>query len=213
MPGKKVQKGTRTPTFDCSVRQPFMRDNCISHDAIVVLDERSTMDRARQRFADNVALLTSHDPELAVMGDRDWTNACTNGYIAHMAKAMWMRNFSDEEVTQVTKAVKGYLMIERRKAEATPVIPGGRVIHGEVFSVKKTCEHDGCARHWRMNVRDTEHRNTIYTPIPFDILRGRDPKELVGLKVKFYAHISASERDETFGFAHKPKLMEIEEEE
>lgn len=169
------------------------------------------MDNARKRFADNAALLKNHDPELAVMGDRDWTNNCTNDYIAHMAKAMWMRDFNEEEVKQVTKAVKGYLMIQRRKAEAEPVLPGGRIIHGEIVSVRQSCDHGpDCNKHWRMNVRDHTYKNTIYTPIPYGIIQGNTPEELKGSDVKFYAYISVSERDQTFGFAHRPKLMEIE---
>lgn len=191
-----------------------MRDNFNLHDAIVVLDERSTVDKARQRFADNVALLTNHDPELAVMGDREWTNACTNEYIQYMAKKLWLHEYSEEDVLQVTKAVTGYLMIMRRKAEAEPMIPGGRIIHGEICSVRKHCDHDGCEKHWRMNVRDYTHKNTVYTPIPYGIMQSyQNPKDLVGMSVKYYAYITVSERDQTFGFAHRPKLMEVERKE
>lgn len=184
------------------------------HDAIVVLDERSTVDRARQRFANNVALLTNHDPELAVMGDRDWTNSCTNEYVQYMAKKLWMHDFTPDDVAGLTKAVKGYLMIERRRAEAEPMIAGGRIIHGEIVSVRKHCDHgDDCQKHWRMNVRDYTHKNTIYTPIPYGIMQMHEPKNLVGMSVKYYAYISVSERDKTFGFAHRPKLMEVERKE
>jgi hypothetical protein len=196
------------------VRQPFLRDDCNLHDAIVVLDERSTVDKARQRFADNVALLTKHDPELAVMGDRDWTNACTNEFIQHMAKVLWMRDYTEQDVLSVTKAVKGYLLVLRRKAEAEPMIPGGRIIHGEICTVRQHCDHGpSCQKHWRMNVRDYTHKNTIYTPIPYGIMQMYEPKDLVGMSVKYYAHISVSERDNTFGFAHRPKLMEVERKE
>lgn len=182
--------------------------SCISHDAIVVPDERMKMDRARQRFADNVDLLTKFNPELAVMGDRDWTNACTNEYVQHMAKKLWMHPFTDQEVEHVNKAVSGYLLRERRRAEAQPQVPGGRVVKGEVFSVKKACDHTNCRKHYKMNIRDHEYKNTLYTPIPEPHLP-QDPETLVGADVSFYAYITVSERDNTFGFAHKPKLMEI----
>lgn len=169
------------------------------------------MDKARQRFADNVALLTNHDPELAVMGDRDWTNACTNEFIQYMAKKLWLFPYEQKDVDAVTKAVKGYLMVQRRKAEAEPMIEGGRIIHGLICSVKKHCDHTDCNKHWRMNVRDYTHKNMVYTPIPYGIMQQyTDPRELVGMSVKYYAHITVSLQDETFGFAHKPKLMEVE---
>jgi len=171
------------------------------------------VDKARQRFADNVALLTNHDPELAVMADRDWTNACTNEYIQHMAKVLWMRDYTEQDLLGVAKAVKGYLLVQRRKAEAAPMIAGGRIIHGEICTVRKHCDHENCDKHWRMNVRDFTYKNTIYTPIPYGIVQMYDPRELVGMSVKYYAHISVSERDETFGFAHRPKLMEVERKE
>jgi hypothetical protein len=181
------------------------------HDAIGVLNERSTVDKARQRFADNVALLTKFDPELAVMGDREWTNACTNEFIQYMAKKLWLFDYRDDEVEQVAKAVKGYLMVQRLKAEAKPMVPGGRIIHGEICSVKKHCDHEDCTKHWRMNVRDHTYKNMVYTPIPYGIMQQYpDPKKLIGMDVKYYAHITVSDRDETFGFAHQPKLMEVE---
>lgn len=172
------------------------------------------MDRARQRFADNVALLTGFNPQLAVMGDREWTNKCDNPYVQHMAKKLWMHPFTEQEVEHVNKAVTGYLYRESLKADANPVQPGGRVIKGTIHSVKKTCEHEGadiCTRHYRMNVRDAVDKNTIYTPIPRAVYEQWAGIELVGREVSFYAYITVSERDNTFGFAHKPKLMEIKE--
>lgn len=173
------------------------------------------MDRARKRFASNVALLEAHNPALAVMGDRNWTGACTNQYICHMAKKLWLYDYTPHEVLQVEKAVLGYLSVEARRAEAQPVTPGGRVVHGEVFSVKQNCKHEdveGCGQHWYMNVRDSEEKNTIYTPIPRHVLEGRKPESLMGATVSFYAYITRSERDNTFGFAHRPKLMTIQRE-
>jgi hypothetical protein len=174
------------------------------------------MDRARQRFADNVELLKSFNPALAVMGDRDWTNNCENSYVQHMAKKLWMHPFTQEEVENVNKAVTGYLYRESLKANANPVQAGGRVIKGKIFSVKKTCEHEDaedCTRHYRMNVRDAVDRNTIYTPIPRAIYEQwlSEEIDLIGRDVSFYAYITVSERDKTFGFAHRPKLMEIKE--
>lgn len=172
------------------------------------------MDKARKRFHDNVALLVAHNPKLAVMGDRNWTNECTNGYICHMAKKLWLYEYTSTEVLQVEKAVLGYLEILARRAEAQPVKPGGRVIKGEIFSVKQSCKHDGdpCEKHWFMNVRDADQKNTIYTPIPQFLMDELMPQELVGSTASFYAYITVSSRDETFGFAHHPKLMTITKE-
>jgi hypothetical protein len=172
------------------------------------------MDRARKRFRDNVALLEAHNPKLAVMGDRSWTDACTNQYICHMAKKLWMYDYTPTEVVQLEKAVLGYLEITARRAEAQPVQPGGRVIKGEIFSVKQSCKHDGdpCEKHWYMNVRDADQKNTIYTPIPLEVLDVSMPQNLVGSTASFYAYITVSSRDETFGFAHHPKLMTITKE-
>ena len=174
------------------------------------------MDRARQRFADNVALLTKFNPALAVMGDRDWTDKCENSYICHMAKKLWMHPLTQDEVENVNKAVTGYLYREAIKAQSNPVKAGGRVIKGQITSIKKTCDHeeaDGCTRHYRMNVRDGVEKNTIYTPIPRALYEQWESEgiELVGRDVSFYAYITVSERDNTFGFAHRPKLMEIKE--
>lgn len=171
------------------------------------------MDKARQRVASNLAILKARNPELGVLGDQRWVNDCTNQYIQHMAKKIWMHELTDLEIEQVDKAVTGYLTMLRRRAEAGPVTPGGRIVKGEIFSVKKTCDHDACYSHWRMNVRDTEEKNTIYTPILPDILGLVDsPKDLVGCTVSFYAFVTVSTRDETFGFAHRPKLMTIQRE-
>lgn len=171
------------------------------------------MDRARQRFADNVKLLTEFNPALAVMGDRDWTNNCENSYICHMAKKLWMHPFTPDEVENVNKAVTGYLHREAVRAQSKPVKGGGRVIKGRITSVKKTCEDEDCTRHYRMNVRDTVEENTIYTPIPRALYEQWESEgiELVGRDISFYAYITVSLRDNTFGFAHRPKLMEIKE--
>lgn len=173
------------------------------------------MDRARQRFASNVELLKAHNPALSVMGDRDWTNACRNQYIQYMAKKLWLYEYKPHEVLQVEKAVLGYLDVEARRAEAQPVESGNRIIKGEVFSVKQNCrQHENaetCGKHWYMSVRDSEQKNTIYTPIP-DAFLTDSPRDLIGSQVSFYAYITASERDHTFGFAHRPKLMTIERE-
>lgn len=187
--------------------------NCKSHDAIVVPDERTKMDGARKRFADNLARLEQYNPELAIMRNRDWTdNQCTNDFIRHMAKKLWMHPFTDDEVFQVNKAVTGYLLLEKRRREAAPMIGGGRVIHGEIFSVKKTCDHTDCTRHYRMNVRDEQYKNTVYTPIPSKLFEDWAPEELIGSSVSFYAYITVSDRDNTFGFAHRPTLMNIQKE-
>lgn len=171
------------------------------------------MDRARQRFANNVELLKKFNPELAVMGDRDWTNACENSYIQHMAKKLWMYDLTEHEVQQVNKAVTGYLGVLRLREQATPVQSGGRVVKGEIFSVRPVCtDHPECGKHWKMNVRDHVERYAIYTPIPQEILDEWDPHDLVGRTVSYYAYLTASERDPSFGFAHRPKLMTISEE-
>lgn len=175
------------------------------------------MDAARKRFADNVELLKSFNPDMVVMGDREWTDTkCTNPYIQHMAKKLWMHNLTDAEVLSLNKAVTGYLMIEKRIAEAEPIQTGGRVVKGQIVSVKKTCDHEDCLKHYRVNVRDAQYKNTVYTPIPANVFRewvgDSSEQELVGRDISFYAHISVSDRDETFGFAHKPKLMTIEKE-
>jgi hypothetical protein len=171
------------------------------------------MDRARQRFANNVQLLRNFNDALSVMGDRDWTNACENSYIQHMAKKLWMHDFTPEEVRQVDKAVRGYLAVLNLRAQANPVVSGGRVVKGEIFSVKEVCDdHDPCGKHWKMNVRDHIERYAIYTPIPPEILDEWDPQDLVGRTVSYYAYLTASERDPSFGFAHRPKLMTISEE-
>lgn len=172
------------------------------------------MDRARQRFADNIELLKKFNPELEIMSDRYWTDHCENSYIQHMAKKLWMHPFTEQEVEYVNKAVTGYLFRERQKAESEPVQPGGRVIKGTIMSVRKTCEHgdnEHCMKHYRMNVRDTEARNTLYTPLPYSFLAGYDPQALVGKSISFYAYVTVSTRDNTFGFAHKPKLMQLKE--
>ena len=171
------------------------------------------MDRARQRFANNVQLLRNFNDALSVMGDRDWTNACENSYIQHMAKKLWMHDFTPEEVRQVDKAVRGSLAVLNLRAQANPVVSGGRVVKGEIFSVKEVCvDHDPCGKHWKMNVRDHIERYAIYTPIPPEILDDWDPQDLVGRTVSYYAYLTASERDPSFGFAHRPKLMTISEE-
>jgi len=171
------------------------------------------MDRARQRFANNVQLLRNFNEALSVMGDRDWTNACENSYIQHMAKKLWMHDFTPEEVRQVDKAVRGYLAVLNLRAQANPVVSGGRVVKGEIFSVKEVCDdHPPCGKHWKMNVRDHVERYAIYTPIPPEVLDEWNPEDLVGRTVSYYAYLTASERDPSFGFAHRPKLMTISEE-
>jgi len=172
------------------------------------------MDRARKRFADNVQMLEAHNPKLAVMGDRDWTGACTNQYICHMAKKLWLHDLTPTEVLALEKAVLGYLSVLERRAQAKPVTPGGKIIKGQVFSVKQACKHDApqCDEHWYMNVRDEVEKNAIYTPIPIEVLEKWVPTDLVGHTVSFYAYVTASGRDETFGFAHRPRLMTISEE-
>lgn len=170
------------------------------------------MDRARQRFASNLRLLTKFNAELVVMGDRNWTNECHNSYIQHMAKKMWLYDFTPLEVTQVNKAVTGYLGLLELRAKANPVKPGGHVVKGEILSVKRVCEDQECSRHWKMGVRDDVEGYSIYTPIPLDIAdQYTDMTELIGHTVSYYAYLTASERDPSFGFAHRPKLMTIEE--
>lgn len=171
------------------------------------------MDRARVRFANNVALLTKFNEELAVMGDRDWTNACENQYIQYMAKKLWLFDFSEEEVKQVNKAVTGYLGVLKLRAQANPVQAGGRIVKGEIFSVRRSCEHgDDCSKHWRMNVRDHVERYAIYTPIPEELLEEFEPRELMGRTVSYFAYLTVSRRDPSFGFAHRPKFMTISRE-
>ncbi len=167
------------------------------------------MDMARVRFKNNVERLTKHNPALAVMGDRDWTNASTNPYIQYMAKKLWLLDYTQRDVDQLTKAVLGYLKILEQRANASPVAPGNRVVKGEVVSVKQGCVHPNCLKHWYMNVREDESRSLIYTPIPQEFMD--DVQANVGKAVSFYAYITASARDNTFGFAHKPKLMTMKE--
>lgn len=172
------------------------------------------MDKARQRFKHNVELLTAHDPALAVMGDRDWTNACENPYIQYMAKKLWLFDYRPDEVVQLAKAVTGYLKVLERRRLAQPVEPGNRIIKGEIASVRLSCPHDdeSCIQHWFMSVRDMDHHNMIYTPIPRKVLEECEAKDLVGQYTSYYAYITVSERDNTFGFAHRPKLMAITKE-
>lgn len=167
------------------------------------------MDNARRRFKENVELLTKHDPALAVMGDRDWTNACDNEFIQRMAKKLWLFDYTEHDVELITKAVKGYLKVLEHRAKAQPVERGNRIVKGEITSLKKSCDHPDCRRHWYMNVRDQNH-SLVYTPIP-DTLLPENPKDLVGQYVEFYAFVTVSVRDHTFGFAHRPKLMTIKE--
>lgn len=167
------------------------------------------MDKARQRFKDNVKLLTEHDPALAVMGDRDWTGACENEFIVRMAKKLWLFDYNPRDVELVTKAVKGYLKLLEHRKLAQPVVPGNRVVKGVVTSVKKSCDHPDCRRHWYINVRD-EGYSLIYTPIAESLLP-TPPKALVGQQVSYFAYVTASVRDNTFGFAHRVKLMTIKD--
>lgn len=170
------------------------------------------MDRARQRFASNSELLAKFNPDLGVMGDREWTDACENPYIQHMAKKMWMHNLTETEVVQINKAVTGYLDVLRIRAQAQPVQPGGQIVRGEIFSIRRVCpDHHGpeCQRHWKMNVRDEEKKYAVYTPIPQSILDVWSPEELIGHTVSYYAYLTPSQRDPGFGFAHRPKLMTI----
>lgn len=167
------------------------------------------MDKARQRFKDNVELLTKHDPDLAVMGDREWTARCDNEFIQRMAKKLWLFDYTPNDVYHITKAVKGYLKVLEHREKAQPVQPGSRVVKGEITSVKKSCDHPDCIKHWYMNVRDENH-SSVYTPIPSSLLPER-PKDLVGNEASFFAYVTVSVRDKTFGFAHRPKLMTIKE--
>lgn len=167
------------------------------------------MDKARQRFKDNVKLLIEHDLALAVMGDREWTGACENEFIVRMAKKLWLFDYNDRDVELVTKAVKGYLKLLEDRALAQPVVPGNRVVKGLITSVKKSCDHPDCRKHWYMNVRD-DGFSLIYTPIAESLLPAT-PKDLVGQQASFWAYVTVSVRDKTFGFAHRVKLMTIRE--
>jgi hypothetical protein len=126
-----------------------------------------------------------------------------------MAKKLWLFDFTDRDIEFTTKAVKGYLKVLDHRSKAQPVVKGNRVIHGEITSVKKSCDHVDCRRHWYMNVRDENH-SLVYTPIP-DTMLPDNPKSLVEQHVSFYAYVTVSARDITFGFAHRPKLMTIKE--
>lgn len=167
------------------------------------------MDNARRRFKENVDLLTQHDPDLAVMGDRDWTNACDNEFIQRMAKKLWLYDYTDRDVELITKAVKGYLKLLEHRSKAQPVEAGNRIVKGEVTSLKNSCDHPNCRKHWYMNVRDENH-SLVHTPIPESLLP-ETPKSLIGQGVEFYAYVTVSARDNTFGFAHRPKLMTLKE--
>jgi hypothetical protein len=167
------------------------------------------MDRARKRFQTNVEKLTAHNPELAVMGDRDWTASCGHPFIERMAKKLWLFDYSERDIEQIEKAVTGFLSIQRQRAEAEPVRPGGQVVKGRIMSVKQACDsHGDCPHHWYMNVKSEEARHILYTPIPVEYAE-QGPHELIGDTISFYAYVTVSERDETFGFAHRPKLMTI----
>lgn len=171
------------------------------------------MDRARKRFQDNVSKLTAHNPELAIMGDRDWTASCGHPFIERMAKKLWLYDYSDRDVEQIEKAVTGFLSIQRQRAEAEPVVPGGQIVKGRIMSVKRACDsHGDCLQHWYMNVKQDGPRNILYTPIPEEYIE-EDPHKLIGDTVSFYAYVTVSDRDKTFGFAHRPKLMTITQKE
>lgn len=167
------------------------------------------MDNARLRFKRNVELLTEHDPDLAVMGDREWTNACENEFIQRMAKKLWLFDYTPNDVYHITKAVKGYLKVLENRAKAKPVVKGDRIVKGEITSIRKSCDHESCRKHYYMNVRD-ENYSSVYTPVPEPLLPA-PAKDLVGCEVSFYAYVTVSARDNTFGFAHRPKLMTIKE--
>lgn len=167
------------------------------------------MDNARRRFKENVELLTKHDPDLAVMGDREWTSTCDNEFIQRMAKKLWLFDYTPRDVELVTKAVKGYLKLIEHRAKAQPVEKGNRVVRGEITSLRKSCDHTDCNKHWYMNVRD-ENFSLVYTPIS-EYLLPANPKQLVGCEISFYAYVTVSGRDITFGFAHRPRLMTIKE--
>ena len=126
-----------------------------------------------------------------------------------MAKKLWLFDYTEHDVELITKAVKGYLKVLEHRAKAQPVERGNRIVKGEITSLKKSCDHPDCRRHWYMNVRDQNH-SLVYTPIP-DTLLPENPKDLVGQYVEFYAFVTVSVRDHTFGFAHRPKLMTIKE--
>lgn len=161
------------------------------------------MDRARQRCKSNLDRLTAFNPALKVLGDRQWVDECENGFITYMAKKIWMYELTDDEVKQVNKAVTGYIKLRTMRSESTPVRPGNRVVKGTVINVKNQCrEHETCGRHWYANVR-TEEKNTIYTLLPPENYR----EDLVGQQVEFFACVTVSSRDKTFGFAHAVKLF------
>ena len=170
------------------------------------------MDRARQRFNANLRLLTGYNQRLAVMGDREWVNDCANDFIQRMARKMWLYYLTPREVDQVNRAVEGWLTVIELREKANPVQAGIHMVKGKVLSARPTCDHLDCRRHWKMNVRDENEHYAIYTPIPEEWLEGREPAQLIGLTVSYVAYLTSSDRDPSFGFAHRPKLMTIYEE-
>lgn len=164
------------------------------------------MDRARKRFRDNLDKVVEVNPALEVLADQKWINNCTNNYIVHMARKMWLYDLTDEEIPGFSKAVTGYIDLLKRAAESTPVIPGNRTVKGVVMSARHSCRnHNVCDKHWSVNVR-TEEQSTIYTPIPAELVDG-----IVGKDIEYFAYVTVSSRDETFGFAHAVKLLKIKE--
>lgn len=165
------------------------------------------MDRARKRFADNLAKLIDHNPDLSVLGDRKWIDDCTNDFIVHMSKKMWMHELADVEVVEINKAVSGYLKMRALVESSTPVESGNRLIKGVIVSMKQRCRtHELCGHHWYANVR-TEDNNTIFTPLP-----PYSTRDLIGKEIEYFGFITVSARDKTFGFAHQVKLLNIKEE-
>src|SRR5690349_13895490 len=164
------------------------------HDVIIMPETKGNiMDRARKRFADNLAKLTALNPNLSVLADRKWVDECTNNYVVHMCKKMWMSELTVDELMQFEKAATGYLKMQALVEQSTPVQDGNRIIRGTITSLKQRCRnHELCGQHWYANVR-TEDNNTIYTPMP----EGATP-ELIGQQVEFFAFITVSARDKTF---------------
>lgn len=160
-------------------------------------------DRAKQRFRMNLEKLIAFNSDLEVMGDRKWVDSCTNDYIAYMCKKIWMHELTEEEIRQANKAVTGYLQLRARVASSTKVQPGSQVVKGTVTRLKNKCQgHDDCGKHWYATVR-THQENTLYTRLP----PGSYQEDLVGQDVEFYATVTVSSRDETFGFAHQVILF------
>ena len=164
------------------------------------------MDRAHVRHQENLAKLVEYNPELSVMADQEWIDSCRNEYIVKMAKKMYLYPLMAHEIRQIDKAVTGYLAMLESKRDHQPVPRGNGIVTGVVTHVKMTCDHENCSKHLKMSILE-DNRYTIYAPVVPDILGADDPSSLIGDRVSFYASLTRSDRDPTFGFAHKPKLM------